>query len=1521
MDDEVKIPVKFQVDTSDLSKLKSEVDKVIESANRASKRRGKNALSIVDKDTVQNNIANLTILEGEIAKVQQKISELSKTSIKTDFTKAIKDVEYFRKLADKGIKDEADALRELKNARKTNSSAKKNEEIRVPQKIADIQAKAKADNRELTAQEKQKIALLKTEATLRSKLAANRLSQAKSSYDSAKEAVESDKANLSAAEQRRAELSDILRSEQKSEEYNERINQRVQKLNGTLKQTAELYSKIAQNTDKIANGTPDGTSNSSRASSSASLTKLITQNYNEQIKALNREKAAIQQSTARFYYKLRAVKMLGYQIKALDSALNKFGKTALNASKTALSGFLKLTNPVALIAGNLKKATSAMKKFSQATKSAKKSHDGLGTSLKGAVMTLLKYTLGIRSLYVLFNKLRNAMVSGMENLAQAFDPVNQKMSSIVTSLLQMKNAVATAVEPMLSVLAPALEKIAALVADIAYKIASFIAALTGRSFVYRATRAQVDYAKSLESTASAAKDVNKQLMAFDELNVINTNKDSGNGMPDVGSMFEEVPIDGIMADWANKFKEFLDKLFSPIKKAWEKMKDFVIKSWKYALNEMKLLADAVMEDFWAVWGEYATQKVFENIFKIVGDIGLIVGNITHNLRIAWKENKNGYRILASIRDIILVITNHLVDLFDYMTDWSTELSFIAVFNALADVLEKQVVPAVDKLMDLLVVLFEDIVLESLRYIIEDLIPKLLRAFGNIVEAIGNLAENFKSAWEEAGKGQAIVEKLEEIISYIADAIYDCTEATKEFAAELNFNPLLESIRDNLDKLERPIKAITDGFKYFYEKVLLPFWKYIVEDGLPKLLNKLGEISNKIDWDALTEKVNRFLDAFEPFLEKVWETLVIILGDLGTAIANFVNSKEFDHIVDKLIEWMDNADPNEMAKGVESLVEAFIGFKAFTGFASAVTSVLTGIMTFGNVISQTAMTAKLNEISVAVNNLSGTTSALASGGFLTTVGQHISRFYALLSNPTGETALANFGVNISNAVSSIEGIAKPIAGVVSIIVGSITAISNFGSMLADGFNLGKEAAMLLGVALTALGAILLGAPVLVTGIVAAIVAAVATLVTFLGTYGSAIQEWWDGLVENAGEWFNNLGEKLGELAGEAILKMIDAFKNFPTEFKAWISEVDWLDLGKNLIDGILFIFTLPYKIAELIWSAISNFFLGFVEGLCKAFGIHSPAEEMKPYGKYIILGILEGILDVVKNIADWVDTNIWQPFKSAMLAILNPESLVETGKNVMTGFWNGISSKWSEFTDWWQNTALANWWNNNIAPWFTSEKWQEVTKGIKEGISATWNKTVGYWVESLTSWWNDNVTPWFTTEKWKTLLNNVSTAFTSTFDSIVTSVTSKFDKIISSAQNMASKISGIVSSIKNKLSEIGSTVSSAASSAGSWISSKVSSLNISIPHLAQGAVIPPNKEFMAVLGDQKRGTNIETPLATMIEAFNAARGDEEILLREQNEILMAILEKEFSISTKDVFKAVKTENNNYIRRTGKSAFVY
>lgn len=71
--------------------------------------------------------------------------------------------------------------------------------------------------------------------------------------------------------------------------------------------------------------------------------------------------------------------------------------------------------------------------------------------------------------------------------------------------------------------------------------------------------------------------------------------------------------------------------------------------------------------------------------------------------------------------------------------------------------------------------------------------------------------------------------------------------------------------------------------------------------------------------------------------------------------------------------------------------------------------------------------------------------------------------------------------------------------------------------------------------------------------------------------------------------------------------------------------------------------------------------------------------------------------------------------------------------------------------------------------------------------------------------------------------------------------------------------------------------------------------VSIPRLAQGAVIPANREFLAVLGDQKSGTNIETPLDTMVEAFQKALDSRQSTVKEEryylnNTELMSIIYK-------------------------------
>lgn len=83
--------------------------------------------------------------------------------------------------------------------------------------------------------------------------------------------------------------------------------------------------------------------------------------------------------------------------------------------------------------------------------------------------------------------------------------------------------------------------------------------------------------------------------------------------------------------------------------------------------------------------------------------------------------------------------------------------------------------------------------------------------------------------------------------------------------------------------------------------------------------------------------------------------------------------------------------------------------------------------------------------------------------------------------------------------------------------------------------------------------------------------------------------------------------------------------------------------------------------------------------------------------------------------------------------------------------------------------------------------------------------------------------------------------------------------------------------------------------------------IELPRLASGAVIPPNREFLAVLGDQKSGTNIETPLETMLQAFRQALSEN----GGSGRSITVVLEMDKREFARAVYKA----NNDETQRVG------
>ena len=85
----------------------------------------------------------------------------------------------------------------------------------------------------------------------------------------------------------------------------------------------------------------------------------------------------------------------------------------------------------------------------------------------------------------------------------------------------------------------------------------------------------------------------------------------------------------------------------------------------------------------------------------------------------------------------------------------------------------------------------------------------------------------------------------------------------------------------------------------------------------------------------------------------------------------------------------------------------------------------------------------------------------------------------------------------------------------------------------------------------------------------------------------------------------------------------------------------------------------------------------------------------------------------------------------------------------------------------------------------------------------------------------------------------------------------------SANIMISAFESAINHIVSAVNKLISAINSISSKVG--IPAIPTIPSVRVPRLAQGAVIPPNRQFLAVLGDQTNGTNVEAPLSTIQQA--------------------------------------------------------
>lgn len=156
-------------------------------------------------------------------------------------------------------------------------------------------------------------------------------------------------------------------------------------------------------------------------------------------------------------------------------------------------------------------------------------------------------------------------------------------------------------------------------------------------------------------------------------------------------------------------------------------------------------------------------------------------------------------------------------------------------------------------------------------------------------------------------------------------------------------------------------------------------------------------------------------------------------------------------------------------------------------------------------------------------------------------------------------------------------------------------------------------------------------------------------------------------------------------------------------------------------------------------------------------------------------------------------------------------------------------------------------------------------GLAAAIAPNWDfiveKIKGVW-ESVKRFWNTYIAPVFTKDFWKDLAKKCGNGLLDGFEAGINGIITMFEKMINWVVDGLNKISFTIPD----------WVPALGGKKFGFNLKNVSFGRVSIPRLAEGAVIPPNREFLAVLGDQRSGTNIETPLSTMVEAFKRAMAE-------------------------------------------------
>lgn len=728
------------------------------------------------------------------------------------------------------------------------------------------------------------------------------------------------------------------------------------------------------------------------------------------------------------------------------SALARFGSMA---GKTVVGGLKGMVSM-------LGKGAAAMFRLSLR---AKKTH----SSFNSGIGTLLRYGLGVRSLFTLMNKLRSALVDGYKNLARYSSRTNAAISSLMSALTRLKNSFAAAFDPILRAAAPALVTLINLISNAVSKIGMLTAALTGAKTFTKATTIQEDYAKSLDKTSKSAKKAKAVLASFDELNILDDNSSDStkdDGSVDPSKMFEQVPIDSAVLDFADKLKKAFKEadwkglgelLGSKINELvdsvdWSGWGTKIGKGMNAAIQTLYYTVDTVD---WVNIGKHLAEAVNSIINEVDWDIfgRLLAKKFTVALDVAggflkeldwtavlqaftsgfsgfynelqeWLESKDWHRIGE-------IITAKLSDALRNGNVEGAVKSFFDAFteaiNSLADLMDGIDFYQVAKdLVEMLIRAVSgvswDELTEALGRLIGESVDAVIQILAGSLADVGNY---FKEKTQEAG-GDAVAG----FFLGIKDAIF----GVGAWILDNIFKPFWDGICAAFE-IHSPSKkmaeiggyiiaGLLDGIKELPSKL-----KAKLDDALDKVVSWGSDLKSKVK-DAAADAVTRAVDEFRNLASKLklkLDAAIDKVKDFAKDIASRMKSGAADAVTDAVSQL-----GNLAGKAKEKFDNAIARAKSFAtglisklkgGAADAVSNAASQLATMPQKVKEKLDLVIQKAVSFAANLKEKFTSAgkNALAGIVIGISSKIEEV---------KTSISNVGLALINTFKTLLGIHSP-----------------------------------------------------------------------------------------------------------------------------------------------------------------------------------------------------------------------------------------------------------------------------------------------------------------------------------------------------------------------------------------------------------------------------------------------------------------------------------------------------------------